>query len=135
MEGNLLQVLVNKKLKDGGLSYREAAKEIGISHTTVARVAGGDVAPDIDSMIALCQWLGVSPSHILDAELPGSGSLGAKIAALVEANPELEPVFTEAMNRVEAGRLDPATLQDLLAYASYRLRMTETNVERDQENP
>jgi transcriptional regulator with XRE-family HTH domain len=125
-ERDILQVLLKDKIASLGISEREAARRIGKSATTVSRILAGDPA-DIETLIAVCDWLGVSPSHILDAYLPGTGQLGAEIAAIVEQNPELERVFKEALALLKEGRIEQGTVDDLLAYAAYRLRLGEVH--------
>jgi DNA-binding Xre family transcriptional regulator len=47
-------------------SIREAAREIGISVTTVSRIENGKVR-GIDSMLAACRYIGVHPFHYVAA--------------------------------------------------------------------
>lgn len=121
-EKNILQVLLRDKINSFGISEREASRQIGKSATTISRILAGDPA-DVETLIAVCDWLNVSPSHILDAYLPGTGQLGAEIAAIVEKNPELEKVFREALTLLKDGDVSQSVIGDILAYASYRLRI------------
>lgn len=54
--------LVRQKRDDEGLSVRRAAAEAGVSFSTITRVETG-AQPDLSTFIALCGWLGVSPSR------------------------------------------------------------------------
>jgi transcriptional regulator with XRE-family HTH domain len=40
------------------LSWRQVAKETGLSPSTFTRLASGDHAPDADALLALLVWLG-----------------------------------------------------------------------------
>lgn len=39
------------------LSLREAAKEMGISHSTLSRIENGG-KPDVDTFFVICKWAG-----------------------------------------------------------------------------
>lgn len=57
-----LSSLVRTKRLERGL--REVSKEIGtVSPSTLSRVENGKV-PDIDTFLALCDWLNVSPADL-----------------------------------------------------------------------
>jgi transcriptional regulator with XRE-family HTH domain len=46
------------------LSWRQLAQEVGISPSTMSRLANGD-RPHIDAFAALVQWLGVPPDRFM----------------------------------------------------------------------
>lgn len=48
---------ISSKMIDRGIGLREAAKEIGISYSTVCRVKQGK-EPDVNSLMHLLDWLG-----------------------------------------------------------------------------
>lgn len=54
--------LVVKKRGEKGI--RAAAKEIGISSSTLSRVENGHL-PDLENYRKICVWLGVDPSTIV----------------------------------------------------------------------
>jgi transcriptional regulator with XRE-family HTH domain len=121
---NLLRTLLDDRIKQDGISIREAARQIGIGHSTVIRILGGEAA-DIDTLVAICKWLGISLSEVLNSELSGDTQLASEIATVIRANPQLEPVFREAMDRLKDGSIDPATIADLVAYTNYRLQIAQ----------
>lgn len=47
-------------IKARGVSYREVAKEVGVSFSAVHRVARRTETSDLATYALLCQWLGVS---------------------------------------------------------------------------
>lgn len=53
----------------GSMGIRAAAKEIGISPTTLSRVERGHV-PDLRTLDKVCEWIGVDP-----AKFTGIGGL------------------------------------------------------------
>ena len=69
---NVLSTLVNEKIRKDWISVREASRQVGVSATTMSRVLEGE-SVDVDTLIMICSWLGVSPSHVLDAFMPDEG--------------------------------------------------------------
>ncbi|WP_411815979.1 helix-turn-helix domain-containing protein [Hyphococcus sp. DH-69] len=59
----------------GTLGVRAAAKEIGISPSTLSRIENGHV-PDLVTFAAICQWLGKDPNQFLGMR-PASSSESA----------------------------------------------------------
>ena len=121
---DILPNLLDKKMKAEGLSGREVARRIGVSATTIARVLDGE-SVDVDTLLRLCKWMDVSPAAILDAQLPSRSGLSAKIAAVVQANPALAEVFDTAFEKLAVGEIDISDIQDVAAYAAYRLKLGE----------
>ena len=119
---NLLQVLLQETINKRGLSIRKASRQIGMAHTTINRILGGESA-DIDTLVAICKWLEVQPSQLLDSHQEGSEGLGAKIAVVTEMYPQFKEAFANAMDRLERGEISSDVVADLIAYASYRLSM------------
>lgn len=120
MDKSLLQALMRNRMKERGLSLREAAKEIGVSHTTVARIIKGH-SLDLDTYIAICNWLGVSPSSFMEAQLGEEEGLSARLTSLLKTYPEIAQMLEQAMSRMQAKELDPAVVRELVAYMAFRL--------------
>lgn len=119
---NFLGVLAQERVERQGL--RAAARDIGIAHTTLARAIQGE---DIDLATAqkIANWLGVTPTSLIDAEGVGKDALAAQIAAVLEVEPKLAEVFGTAMQRVLDGQMELATFRDLAAYAAFRINTVE----------
>lgn len=54
--------LILAKRTEDGLGIRAAAKEVGLSHATLARVEKGFL-PDLENYEKICRWLGLEPSE------------------------------------------------------------------------
>ena len=121
----MLPKLLSEKIKEQGLSYREVATQIGISHMTVARVLRGD-SVDLDTLDAIARWLGVPLATILDARNAGSdeGFMG-EVQLLSGMNPEFREVFQELFAQISNGDIDPRVLGDIVAYAQFRIHQGE----------
>ncbi|MCL4561890.1 MAG: helix-turn-helix transcriptional regulator [Chloroflexi bacterium] len=121
---DMLKELMDRKMKEEKLSLRKAGAQIGVAHTTIARILAGE-AVDMPTMISVCNWLGVSPSNILGSEGLGNQAVASKLASILEKQPKLAEVFKEAMQRLDAGLIPEQVVSDLVAYAAYRMGLEE----------
>ncbi len=117
-DDKMLRTLLLNKIRESGISERQAGREIGIAHTTVGRLLNGDHC-DYPTLKKISEWLGVPISTLLDGE--AGTDLASKIALLVETEPALAKVLNEAMDKVLRGEVKPEVLRELIAYMSYRL--------------
>lgn len=117
-------------MKDEKLSLRDVARATGISHTTISRIVQGG-AYDIDTLLDICKWLEVSPSYVLDGFRSDEDNLDDRIASLLDMNPKLREVFEEAMDRYEEGEASAQAIEELLAYAAFRLGVEQVEGEAD----
>lgn len=62
----LFSATVQSRLLLRGISLREAAKETGVSASTLSRVSNGEV-PDMDSFAALIHWLDVDVNQFFES--------------------------------------------------------------------
>ncbi len=115
---SILSELVREKLSAGRLSDRAAAREIGVSPTTIGRLLKGEDI-DVETLIKVCRWLKVAPASMLNSYEPDH--LADSIAAIIEVNPRLTGVLAELTDKIRAGELSPALLRDVIAYAAYKL--------------
>jgi transcriptional regulator with XRE-family HTH domain len=100
---------------------RQVGRDTGLSTTTVGRILEGEPL-DVDTLVTICNWIGVLPSEVLDSESMLPSSLGAKIAAAVSAEPELAKVFGEAIDLFTQNKMSQDELNDIVAYTTFRLR-------------
>ena len=66
----LFSAAIQARMQQHGLSVREAAKEAGISASTISRLTNGE-APDIESFAVVCRWLEMDANQFL--EKPSGG--------------------------------------------------------------
>jgi DNA-binding XRE family transcriptional regulator len=104
-----------------------------VAHTTVKRTLEGHPV-DLPTLITFANWIGVSPASILNAEgnKLAPDTVAAKIAAIVEAVPELKEVFIKALDRVDSNQMTIDALRELVAYATYRLSLMERKNEHER---
>jgi len=91
-----LSALVRNKLSSKGL--RDAALEIGnVSPSTLSRVERGQ-APDMETFMALCNWLDVSPSVFFKGpETSKPLSVPEAIALQLQSDKNLDPATANVL--------------------------------------
>ncbi len=107
----LSQLIVNEK-QAGKLSYRDIAKDIGVSHSTIVNVVEGRPM-DLSTAIGICEWLGVSLSVLapqLDKGTP------VELDLLVRSVPGLPEKLLELTNCYTSGLMSRGDLKDLLIF-------------------
>jgi transcriptional regulator with XRE-family HTH domain len=96
----LLGALEAKK-EEEGRSWRDIARELEIDHSTFTRLGKG-TRPDVDTLVALTDWLGVG----LDTFVSGEATRDerqetlAAIATYLRADKALKPRSAEAIESV-----------------------------------
>lgn len=97
-----------------GLSWRQAAREIGVSPSLLSRLANGQ-RPDADGFVTLARWLGMPTEDFTNGDRPARApELAAQIARLLRAQPDftaedlryLEDVIQATVRRARASRRD-----------------------------
>lgn len=74
-----------------------------------------------DTLIAFCSWLGVPPSYVLDAQLPGDQALPHALTAMIKLEPRLDGLLGETLERMERGEINEEAVLDVIRYVNYRL--------------
>lgn len=87
-----------------GLSWREAAEEIGVSASTLTRMAQG-ASPDVDGFAKMVTWLGVSADDFItrgDAPKPAAKDedLVHVVSRHLRASKELDPKSAHALENI-----------------------------------
>lgn len=116
----MLQSLVADKMRRERLSARDAARQIGVSHTTIIRMLDGDI-PNIENLVAVSKWLGVSLSNALGVASKTNDSVATRVAMIIEAEPRLGNLFSSIVQDFNDGKLGMEDIEDILAYAAFRL--------------
>ncbi|MGL5880887.1 MAG: helix-turn-helix domain-containing protein [Xenococcaceae cyanobacterium] len=85
--------------KRGSRGLRETAKEIGnVSPSTISRVENGKV-PDMDTFLALCDWLEVPPAELIKNTENEENTLNTPEAITIQlrADKNLDPAIANAL--------------------------------------
>ncbi|MDJ0598117.1 MAG: helix-turn-helix transcriptional regulator [Crocosphaera sp.] len=98
--------------KQGKRTLREVGKEIGnVSFSTISRIQNGKT-PDINTFLALCEWLGVSPAKLIkNTEEKEDIDTPEAIAIILRSDKNLAPEIANALAFLIKG-----AYQDLSSY-------------------
>ena len=118
----MLSSLLNEKIKNGNLSIRTASKLIGVSHTTLLRAMSGEIV-DLSTLEKFSRWLEVKPTELLDVMLGSKSPLADQIVVVLKNSPKLAKAFEDVMKAIIDGKASPNLVEDLAAYAAFRLHM------------
>ena len=93
-----LYAALDKEREARDLSWRSLAKEVGVSPSTMSRMANGQ-KPDVDSFAALTSWLGVKPETYLVDTVPSQvePDLMTELAPLFRKRSDLKEVDIEML--------------------------------------
>lgn len=90
-----LASLVRKRR--GGRGLRETSKEIGsVSPSTLSRIEGGKM-PDMETFMALCDWLQVPPSELFQTTEDQGLETPDMISIQLRADKKLDPAIANAL--------------------------------------
>lgn len=118
----MLKPLIIEEMKKQGMSTRQVAEKIGMSHTTIIRaLRGGEV--DLTTVIKISEWLEVKPSILINSMASKKNVLPDQIAVILEKYPHLEAEFSKAIKAVMEGTVEPEIIEDIAAYAAYRISL------------
>src|SRR2546421_722722 len=96
----LLGALEAKKDEEGR-SWRDIARELGIDHSTFTRLGRGQ-RPDVDTLVALTDWIGVGLDTFVAGEAPRDERQEtlAAISTYLRADKALKPRSAQAIESV-----------------------------------
>ncbi len=115
----MIKELLDAKVRERGLSYRTAAAEIGVAHSTIMRVLKGGPA-DVPTLLKICKWLRVEPAMILNSE--ENSNAQAVIATIAEATPGLMEILQDATKDFKEGSLTAEDLEEITSFIAFRLK-------------
>lgn len=88
-----LYAALDAQRAEAGLSWRQLAKDRGLSPSTFTRLANGH-RPDVDAFAALVRWLGQPAEQFItrdpDDETSAEPALLAQVAPLLRARSDLD---------------------------------------------
>jgi len=106
-----LYAALDQKRDRRKISWRDLAKEVNVSPSTLSRIRHGDARPSVEAFASLTEWLGMSPESFISSDTPvEEPDLAAQLAPLLRARKDLsakeirylEDVFNAAWNFVMA---------------------------------
>jgi transcriptional regulator with XRE-family HTH domain len=99
-----LYVTLDSERQQRGLSWRQVAQGAGVGPSTLSRMAQGN-RPDVDSFVALVQWLGVPAEQFMrggpDEAAERKATVPAQaVASLLRADRNLDPDSASAIDDI-----------------------------------
>jgi transcriptional regulator with XRE-family HTH domain len=98
-----LYLTLDSEREQRHLSWRQVAHEAGVGPSTLSRMAQGN-RPDVDSFVALVQWLGVPAEQFMrggSEESEANPSTPAQaVASLLRADKNLDPDSVAAIDDI-----------------------------------
>ncbi len=117
----MLSALVHKELASRRISAREAAREMGITHTTVIRILEGKPS-DLETIKKTSAWLKVDPISVLNISFQDDKKWLWKFAAILENNPNMLKAFQEIIEDVEVNDINFETINEITSFINFALR-------------
>jgi transcriptional regulator with XRE-family HTH domain len=117
----MLPTLLKSALTARNISYRDAAEQIGISHTTLIALVKNKRnidKCDIGTLKCICAWLGVPVTIALDESIDPSYCL---IINAISENPKLVELYNQIAEEVESGKLTYRDFKTILDYIDFIL--------------
>ena len=115
-----LEKLLLDKMRSRNMSLREAAREVGVSHTTISRTLMGKHT-DMETLEAIARWLEVPLSSVLDVR--SDTDVRNRITFLVNSCPQLESALSDLFDKFSRGDIGVAVLEEIASFIAYRLEM------------
>lgn len=131
----MFQKILENELKRRGLSYREAAKQIGISHSTLIGASRGTRKLDVNTALAISKWVGIPLASLIvdiDPENAKRNSVVSAINTILNAAPKLEETLVQAANEVEKGTLTLGDFQEILDFATYKISRRREEIRENE---
>ena len=112
MNVRILHSALDKARESQGLSWRQLAKEIGVSASTISRMAN-DMKPDLTAFAAMTTWL----------KMPAEDFYVGGAADISDEQPDLVAQLVPLLRaRKDLSRDDVEYLEDVIAAAARRFR-------------
>ncbi len=115
----MLATLLDSEIKRRKITVRQAAAEMGLSHTTIYDVMKHRPLQVVTAN-TICKWLGVSITTALD-EPACNDTTAAAISVILRHVPELATTFIEAAEAMEKGTMAPEDLLAVIEFMAYQI--------------
>jgi transcriptional regulator with XRE-family HTH domain len=119
----ILSKMLREKIKDKHLSLRDTGIEIGVSHTTVARIIEGKEI-DMVTVEKIAKWMNVPIATLLNVDKPNE-ELWNKLQVVFSQHPELYKIFNDFIDGVMNDEVASSILTEIVAYAEFRIKYSK----------
>jgi len=118
----MLSRLFKREIYRRHMSYRHAAKEIGISHTTAIRVRD-EANVDLSTIKKISKWLGTDCANMVPTKTAGDEKLYAGLLILLDRDPDVRKRFLELCDAVEAEEIPHDVIDEIVRYADFKIEL------------
>jgi len=118
----MLAQLLSAELASKNISIRAAAREIGLSHTSIYRVLKGKNV-DLLTLEKIALWMNI-PLALLANTLPREKSdsvITEKLNLLLFRNPSLKDILKIILDGFEANLLLEEDIEEILNFAAFKI--------------
>jgi transcriptional regulator with XRE-family HTH domain len=119
----MLPKILKSELQRRDLSVRDAAKEIGVAHTTIFRMLAGEHA-DLPTLEKLSKWMNIPVTTLITSSYEDGDTFVNKFAMVVEREPKIANAFQQAMDCILAGEISEEDILDIVSYTTYKLTVS-----------
>ena len=70
MEKNFIGERITSLRLNEGISEYKLSKNIGKCNNYINKVASGSITPTLDSLLAICEYFGITPQQFFDMDSP-----------------------------------------------------------------
>ena len=110
---------LKQRMEMEDLSLSAAAKQIGVSHSTIDRIIRGETV-EIDTLIKISEYLNTPVEEFLgDAKVTSERM--ERIANLFSMEPELADVMDKISKGIKTGEIDKKIITEIAAFIAFRL--------------
>jgi transcriptional regulator with XRE-family HTH domain len=127
----MLSTLIKEELNRRNMGVRDAAKEIGVSHSTIYALFNGRPL-EVETAYLICRWLKV-PLATAVQEADNVQVAAAAIEVLIRKIPDLEKVLIEAVDELNKGNLTPDDFRDVIEFAAYKIQKRRDTHRNNEE--
>jgi transcriptional regulator with XRE-family HTH domain len=99
LDTTALYAALDAQRESRGMSWREVAREIGVSVATLKRTAEGG-RMEADGVMFMLQWLGLPAECFLRGRAGSPPDLIAQVSTLLRARPDLSPEDATALEEI-----------------------------------
>lgn len=119
---NNLNLVLRSELERRRMSAREAARQSGLSHTTIVRALKGENV-DLETTRLICSWLEVDPASVVDFGTDrGDDEWLRKFSALIASNPRLKENMQNVFCEIEIDAVNPRIIDEICGYIMFSLK-------------
>lgn len=132
----MLGVFLELQLKRRKLSVRDAAKEIGVSHTTLIAAQNGSRRLDFDTVVKIANWAGFPLSILLDeanSEQTKRNNFLLAFRMVIEDDPSIGQAFIDEAEDLAAGKPLLVDFSAVISYANFVIERARKRAEAHQQ--